>query len=148
MKNLLYFKYADLAVQLLALLIPWAVAAFTYDMTYFFFGYLAVFIAQIISCMLNSGYLPKVLQLKDRKRYIKTIVGICVFSLVTAIVLMYVIMIALMLAFPFIATWYMFITSREIKLMRMVMAEGIELKKVDQQPTQESGQSNDVAKLD
>ena len=148
MKNLLYFKYADLAAQLLALLIPWAMAAFTYDITYFFFGYLAVFIAQIISCMLNSAYLPKVLQLKDRKRYIKTIVGIFIFSLVTAIVLIYVIMIALMLAFPFIAIWYMFITSREINLLKMVAAEGIELKKVDQQPTQESGQINEHITLD
>ncbi|PQJ11558.1 hypothetical protein CJD36_007090 [Flavipsychrobacter stenotrophus] len=147
MKNLLYFKYADLAAQLLALLIPWGYAAFTYDINYFFFGYFTVFIAQIISCMLNSAYLPKVLQLKDRKRYIKTIVGIFVFTLVTAIVLIYIIGMLLVVAFPIIAIWYMVTTFREIKLIRMVMSEGIEFKKSDQLPAQESGQSNDRAKL-
>ncbi len=148
MKNLLYFKYADLAAQLLALLIPWGYAAFAGDINYFAGGYLIILIVQIISCLLNSAFLPKVLQIRDRKRYIYTIVGIFGFTLVTAFILFYIIGMLLVVAFPIIAIWYMVTTFREIKLIRMVMSEGIEFKKSDQHAPQDKAPNEDQIRFD
>lgn len=131
MKKLLYFKYADLVAQLLALLIPFVCSLVFADITYCFYTYLTVGAVQILSCFLNSAFLPTILQHKQRKIYIKTLVGFFIFIVVTAVVLLIIIGYSLLLISPVIAAWYISITHREIKLIRMVMKEGIEFKKVD-----------------
>ena len=132
MKNLLYFKYADLAAQLLALLVPFCCAMLFSNITYCFYSYLTVGSVQVLSCFMNSAYLPKILQHKERKIYIRTLVGFFIFIVVTAVVLLIIIGYSLLLVSPFIAAWYMYITYREIKLIGMVKAEGIEFKNTRQ----------------
>lgn len=132
MKNLLHFKYIDLAAQLLALLVPLAWAFISRDGIYYLGCYVSLGTVQILSCFLNSAFLPKILRHKHRMTYIKTLVGIFIFTVATAVVLLYIIGFVLMLVLPFIAAWYISITHSEMKLIQRALVEGIEFKQTQQ----------------
>ena len=129
MKNLLYFKYADIAAQLLALLGPLVWGAIKADVSFAFLCYLTLGTVQITSCLLNKTFLPQTQRNKSRHNYedlllilflALLVIGIFVtivifFSSLALGFLLNVVGYILAILSAIMGLWYIWLSYKEIK---------------------------------
>jgi hypothetical protein len=126
MKKLLRYKKFDLCMQFAAIIAPFAIAVISNEAEKMLSFYLIVGVTQALSAIINSGNYPLQLRHHTRKAYgqtVWTMLAIVVLLTITTGILGFVILLILP---PFLALWYLLITVREVQLLQVIIADGIE----------------------
>lgn len=105
MKAILYYKYADIAMQLLALVTPLGLAFIKQDINYFAGCYLSVICAQLVSCLWNAVFFYKILRHRHRGQYGWLVLAFLAATVVLGLVLGPLVLYFLLAAAPFLACW-------------------------------------------
>lgn len=125
MRTTLYLKQTDLIIQLAAVALPAIEAIYYTDISCLMMAYLALGSAQVISCIINGFALPAGFKHKHRiaYQYVLASIAIVTFAIVAGksddqrAFIFY----SLMVASPFIAAWYMWLSYKEVKFLKALV---------------------------
>jgi len=133
MKTTLYFKYADIILQIIALGYPIVLCVQEHDASKLFWAYLSVGSVQYVSCFMNRMFLDGCFREDTRERYEVFLLIITIMAIISGIFittsasnphfgeffgLIWVCLVALLFVSPFLAFWYGMITFHEIDIIR------------------------------
>lgn len=113
-------------MQFAAMIAPFAIAVISNDADNMLSFYLIVGTVQALSAMFNSANYPLQLRHHTRRVYSRVVwimLAIVVLLTITTGILGFIILLILP---PFQALWYLLITLKEIQLLQLIIADGIE----------------------
>jgi hypothetical protein len=125
MRTTLYLKQTDLAIQLAAVALPTIEAIYYTDISCMMTAYVALGLAQVISCIINGFALPGEYKHTTRiaYQYVLASIAMLIFAVVAGksddqrAFIFY----ALMVASPFLATWYLWFSYKEVKFLKALV---------------------------
>lgn len=125
MRTILYLKQVDMALQLGGLFIPIAISIYYHAAYCMIYAYILIGIAQVISCIINALALPAEYQHKSRiaYQYVLASIAVVIFAVLAGksddqrMFIYY----TLMVVSPFLATWYMWFSYKEVKLLKALV---------------------------
>ena len=126
MKTILQYKYFDLFVQLAACLAPVIIAIVGNDTALLISFYFIVGPVQAFSSIINTVTLPEQIKHHTRKPYrwaVWILIGIATAATICTGFGGFILM---MVFSPFLAIWYLLITLKELSLLRLIVADGIQ----------------------